>query len=412
VWKVRYVCHGYTDLQEPVVLNVEPKRSRPDNWVAAITMLLLRLLLWGAVAYVLYRVGFIIVVVLMAVMLALTVAPVVDRLRKSRLLAPFPKGLRRGAATTLVFAALALILIALSFFILRPLTAEVSQFMRNWTTDQARLAELFRWWQERYTALHPDLRAWIEQHAVRDLGTRAAEQLQHLVSRTLESGMLIVELILIPVLAFSFLTEGRPLKRELTAMLPRGRVRQGLYLLKRTGAILQSYSIGQLILALIAGVVVYFLMTGLGIRYALALAVVAAITRVIPVIGPVIGAVPIVLISAIQGLDRALIVLVAFTLMHLVESKVVMPKLIGHRINLHPAVVIVALLMGAEFFGMWGMFLAAPFAAVIRECIHYFLVRPRRQEVHAVLASTALSLKDTEVERPTVAGVGTHSRAH
>jgi predicted PurR-regulated permease PerM len=190
-------------------------------------------------------------------------------------------------------------------------------------------------------------------------------------------------------------------------------VRDGLYLARRTGTILQSYAVGQLTLALIAGVVVWLMMTAMGVRYALALAVIAAVTRVIPVIGPLVGGIPIVLISALQGWDRGLTVLIAFTIMHLVETKVIMPRIIGHRIELHPAVVIIVLLVGAEFFGMWGMFLAAPVAAVIKAMIHYFLVRPRLRGRRRPPAPRApISAEGAEVERPPVAGVRSHSGAH
>jgi predicted PurR-regulated permease PerM len=258
---------------------------------------------------------------------------------------------------------------------------------------------------------------------VRDFGTQLGEQLRHLGHRTVESGMLVVELILIPVLAFSFLTESKPLKRELMWLVPRARVRDMLYLTRQSGIILQSYAVGQLILALIAGGVVWVLMVGLGIRYALALALIAAITRVIPVIGPIIGGIPIVLFASLQGWESGLFVLVAFTVMHLVESKVVMPRIIGYRIHLHPAVVIVVLLIGAEFFGMWGMFLAAPVVAVAKVVFHYFLVRPAQRGRPAFPERVSPSApraaspsrreeREPDLERPAIAGAGSRTRAH
>ncbi|MBM3459140.1 MAG: AI-2E family transporter, partial [Armatimonadetes bacterium] len=284
---------------------------------------------------------------------------------------------------------------------------------------QAQWAKLANWGQQKWAQLPPDLQQWVsrqwaESQGASDLGRTVTEQLSHFVRRTLESGMVLVELILIPVLAFSFLTESRPLKRELVVLLPARRVKEGLRILRRAGIILQSYAVGQLILALIAGVVVWLLMIGLDIRYALALAVIAAVTRVIPVIGPLVGGVPIVLMSTLQGWERGVVVLVAFTILHLVESKVVMPRIIGYRIKLHPAVVIVVLLIGAEFFGMWGMFLAAPIAAVVRSVFHHFFVRPIRRtpprggspEAHRPIR------KGVDVERPAVAGLRRHSGAH
>jgi predicted PurR-regulated permease PerM len=401
---------------------MEIRRNRMENRTAAITRLIVWLLLAAAAGYVLYRVGFIIVVVLISVMLALTVAPLVDWLQATRAMRLLPRPVRRGTSAVLVFLALGAGVVTLAVMIIQPLFAEIRQFATNWPRVQAELAEQVRWFQERYAALPTETRVWIEEHGARDVGARLAEQAQQTVQRlaasTAHSGMLLVELILIPVLAFSFLTESRPLKREFTMLLPRAYVKDGLYVLRQTGSILQSYAIGQLILALIAGVVVWFLLVGMGIRYPLALAVIAAVTRVIPVIGPIIGGIPIVLLATLQGWDKGLIVLVAFSLMHLIESKVVMPRIIGYRIKLHPAIVIIVLLIGAEFWGMWGMFLAAPVAAVGKVLLHHFFVRPRlprpvrRGPGNPPAAEAPVSEKGPEVERPAVAGVRGHTGAH
>jgi len=78
------------------------------------------------------------------------------------------------------------------------------------------------------------------------------------------------------------------------------------------------------------------------------------------------------------GIALALKVLVFFSALHLFESKLLMPKFIGHRINFHAAVVIIVLLIGAEFFGLLGMFLATPLATIGRVLIAYCVIRPRR----------------------------------
>lgn len=381
-------------------------------------MLLLRIALVVGLLYFVHQVGFIIVVVLMSAMLALTMAPLVDWLRQSSLLRLLPPSYRRGTAATIVFLVLAAAFVGAGFMMVRPLITELTSLFDNWPAYQKVWLAKLEWIQVRYNALPPNIRGIIEQGSFTDLGGRLGPQLEHLLRQTLESGMLIVELILIPVLAFSFLTEGRPLKREFTALIPRARLKDGLYLMKQMGVILQSYAVGQLILALIAGGVVWVLMTALGIRYALAMAVVAAITRVIPVIGPVIGGIPIVLISTLQGADKGVAVFVAFCLMHFIESKVIMPKIIGYRIHLHPAVVIVVLLIGAQFFGMWGMFLAAPVAAIIKLLLYYFYVRPHQRnrwsgpnKPNRPRVATEVTEVGHRPDRP-VSGVRSHSRAH
>ena len=386
-------------------------RSRPEEWLGAIWMLLLRVALTVALLYALYRVGFIVVIVLVSVMLAFTVAPLVDWFARSRPLRALPNHTRRVISAGIVFLLLAAGLVQLCVLIIGPLVEEVREFAGNMAQHRQEFDQRLEWLNKQWMNLPPGLREWLEKQEFKAAGEGAAKQVEQIIHRTLESGMLIVEMILIPVLAFSFLTESRPLKREFASLLPRHRLRDGLYFLKQTGIILQSYAVGQLILALIAGIVVWILLTILGIHYAVALAVVAAVTRVIPVIGPLLGGIPIVLLATLQSWERGLIVLVVFTVMHLVESKIVMPRIIGYRINLHPAVVIIVLLIGAEFFGMWGMFLAAPVAAVIKVLIYHFFVRPRKLTARPAPAG-ALTRKEAEVERAAVAGAGSHSGAH
>ncbi len=404
-------------------MSQDQRRSWGENWPTAAFGLIVRLALVLGTAYVLYRVGFILVVVLMSVMLALAMAPLVDALQESRSMIRLKPEYRRVVATTVVFILVGLSLVLLGIYIIRPLAEQVIAFSENWVAHKNTLTGQVLQVQKFYQSLPADVRTFVEEQGVKDLGKRASEQLQHLGHKTVESGMLIVEMILVPVLAFSFLTESRPLKREFISLLPPTRIREGLFILRRTGEILQSYALGQLILAVIAGVVVWVLMVAIGVPYAVPLSLLAAVTRVIPVIGPMLGGVPIVLISAVgpRGINGAIFVLIAFTVMHLVESKVVMPRLIGHRIQLHPAMVIIVLLIGAQFFGMWGMFLAAPVAAVVKVLLQHYLIRPRHGRGKLSLKTprdpqlpTAPVTVEEErnLERPAIAGLGHHSGAH
>jgi len=339
----------------------------------------------------------------------------VDWLARSQALRWVPRGPRRLVSASVVFFVLAVALVQIVALIINPLQAEVRDLFGRWgqyRVDLEERAVALRAW---FDGLSPEVQEWIRGLHFGDLFARVGEYLQAIVLKSLGSFKLLVEAILVPVLAFSFLTESRPLKREFAIALPRAWLRDGLYVLRQTGLILQSYALGQLVLAVIAGAVTWVMLTVLGINYALAMSVVAAVTRVIPVIGPLLGGIPIVLLSALQGPDRALIVLIAFTLMHFIESKVIMPRVIGYRIKLHPAVVIIVLLIGAEFFGMWGMFLAAPVAAVAKAMFHYFVVRPRTGRSLVARPEPRPPLdprKEPQVGRSTVAGVGDRPRAH
>jgi len=91
-----------------------------------------------------------------------------------------------------------------------------------------------------------------------------------------------------------------------------------------------------------------------------------------------VSGVPIILVGLFysNGIAVPLYLLTFVVVMHFAESKFIMPRLIGDRLSLHPAVVIIVLFIGAEFFGLLGMFLAAPVAAVIRDVLRFYYVRP------------------------------------
>jgi predicted PurR-regulated permease PerM len=192
----------------------------------------------------------------------------------------------------------------------------------------------------------------------------------------------IVELILLPVLAFYFLVEGRALRNELVRFVPTKRQRTVLALLRESAGIMRSYLLAQVLLASIAGIFVGTMLGFAHIPYALVLALVAAVTRAVPVIGPLLGGIPVGLIVFVEcsrqgNYTLLVVVMTLFTLMHLLESKALTPFILGKGLNLHPIIVIIALLIGGEFFGLLGMFLAAPVTALVRTVLLNVYVRPK-----------------------------------
>ena len=121
------------------------------------------------------------------------------------------------------------------------------------------------------------------------------------------------------------------------------------------------------VLLMIAAIVVGVGLAALGVPYPVSLGVLAGLTRAIPIIGPIIGGIPIVLLALVtKGFGVAVGVLIFFSILNFVESKFIMPLLIGDSLSLHPVIIIVVLPIGEEFAGLLGMFFAAPVAALLR----------------------------------------------
>jgi len=219
------------------------------------------------------------------------------------------------------------------------------------------------------------------------LGERLVEPGQEILRRVGESLKSVVEIVLLPVLAFYFLIDGRKLKHEFVALVRRPYLRDTLFLLREFNRIMRDFVYGQFILCVLAGAVVWLGLAALGVKYPITMGVLAGITRAIPIIGPIIGGIPIILLTWVtKGTTTALAVLGFFTLLHLVESKFIMPMLIGDRMELHPIIIILVLLIGGETGGiliggqlgaLLGMFFAAPIASLVRIIIRRYWLHVR-----------------------------------
>jgi len=349
-----------------------------------------KLLVWLALIvftlYFIWRIHTILTDIVVASILAFALVGPVNWLCRRRI----PKiraRVQRLGATVFVFLAFGYLVFAGVSLMVSPFVEQVHGLANNLPLYQQKIAQYAAVLQTEYNSLPANLKAILHRPSGASSGGEGFSPLPWLQNALLATAAgiaRIVDFILIPVLAFYFVLDGHSLRNEFLALVPRPRVRETLALLGESSGTMRTYIIAQLWLCVIAGVVVYAGLSLIHMPYALVLGLLAGVTRAIPIIGPILGGIPIVLLAAVLpashggGLALAVKVLIFFSLLHLVESKLLMPKFIGHRIHLHAAVVIVVLLIGAEFFGLLGMFLAAPVAAIARVVIAHYVLRPRR----------------------------------
>jgi predicted PurR-regulated permease PerM len=122
-------------------------------------------------------------------------------------------------------------------------------------------------------------------------------------------------------------------------------------------------------------------------RYAILLSVTAGILELLPIIGPIISAVPAVLLAATAGLEPVIAALILYTLVQQVENNVFVPKIQGDAIELHPALVMFAIVIGGSLAGLLGAILALPIAAALRDVIRYLFRRLSPEASEALSAS-------------------------
>jgi len=104
----------------------------------------------------------------------------------------------------------------------------------------------------------------------------------------------------------------------------------------------------------------------LRVKYPVILGVIGGITNVIPYFGPIIGAIPSVAVALLESPLKALWTIILFTVVQQIDNVIITPKIVEGRVGLHPVATILAVLIGGEFFGIIGMLVAVPVAAMLK----------------------------------------------
>ena len=139
--------------------------------------------------------------------------------------------------------------------------------------------------------------------------------------------------------------------------------------------VLSAYIRGQLLLVLFVGGMAIIALTIIGVPFALVLGLVAGIFEVLPYVGPILGAIPAVVVALLADPISALWVAGAFFVIQQIENLVLVPRISGESVKLHPALVMVSLVIGNELAGLLGMLVAVPVTAVIRDVFKYLYLR-------------------------------------
>jgi predicted PurR-regulated permease PerM len=196
--------------------------------------------------------------------------------------------------------------------------------------------------------------------------TQLQEQALNLVStglHTIQSLLFsLLDLILIVVVAFFMLLNGKPLWNLVVGLFPPS-LREDL-----VTAISQNFLgffWGRLLLSIFFGVSTFLVFILLGVPYALALSTLAGVFDLIPGIGATLGISLVCLIILPQGILLSLKVLVGCILLQQIEENLLMPRIMQGSINMNPVVMFFALLVGARIAGLIGVFLSIPIAGVL-----------------------------------------------
>ncbi len=178
----------------------------------------------------------------------------------------------------------------------------------------------------------------------------------------------LLNIFLVSVLSFYFLLDGKRLRDNVISIVPQRQMSHVLVFEDALNRVVGRYIRGQLTLATIIGILAGLLClpTGLG-QFAIIIGVLAFLFETIPMVGPVLAAIPAIAISLLlpDPFPRTLWVLGGFAVIQVFESNVLGPWIVGHAVGLHPVASILALLVFASLFGPFGALIATPIVAAV-----------------------------------------------
>lgn len=188
----------------------------------------------------------------------------------------------------------------------------------------------------------------------------------------------ILIIAIIPFLVFYMLKDYGQIKKAAWYLTPKRWRSEAIIFVRDVDQSLGSYIRGQLLVCVIIGFLAFLSLWFFDIKYPLVIGILIGITNVIPYFGPIIGAIPAVIIAASMSMNTVLIVVIIIFSLQFIEGNILGPLIVGRSLHMHPIIIMLALLAGGEIAGIIGMILAVPVLAVLKVTLMH-LVQLRRQ---------------------------------
>lgn len=282
----------------------------------------------------------------------------------------------RGIAILIIYLSVAAVGTGLGFLVVPDAINEIQDFSDNLPETIDNVRERLTEWYDRHIPAerHDQIDQWLEDagNAAGDWAVSLAPNAVGFVGSTFA---ILIGYLTIPVWLFYTLKDHPRGVRSFIGMFPpdwRHDVRNSLGIID---AVFKNYIRAMLLQGLIIGLMSYFALELLDVRYPIGLAIIAGVTEMVPIIGPILGAIPAILVALAQDPIKALWVALAFLAIQQIENNLIVPKIQGDFLRLHPGVIIVLLVLAGTLGGFIFVILVVPFAAMIRDLYQYAYLR-------------------------------------
>jgi predicted PurR-regulated permease PerM len=309
--------------------------------------------------------GILIFPMIIAILITYLLSPLVNYLEK--------QNLRRGKGIAIVYIFFLTLLTAAGFSVVPVLIREVQELVLALPEYAEKLALFVEGLENFYRRFNfPD--------GIREVLDENIAELQRSLTLNLEAFTQFLvalfsqtfALFLVPLFAYYILRDSAVFKKRFLRLIPPGYRLNMENTLREINLTLGAYLRGIFIISLSVGLMIYLGLLILKVKFALLLGILNALTNVIPYFGPLIGAVPLVIIAFLQNPSLVWKVIALIVVAQQVENQFIAPQVFGRSLDLHPLTVIIALLLGGLYLGFLGLIIIIPLIAILRIFFRHF----------------------------------------
>ncbi len=309
--------------------------------------------------FLLYFLGDIVLALVFAVIIASALEPAIEWLKKRRI--------PRIASVVLLYGVIALFFAAMVYLIFPLISEELRTVSFSFPLIQEELfRELSRFGELPFSSFFTE-----GSQLLFDAPEKFLQQLGggvFNVASLFFGG--IVSFVLIVVFSFYLATQEQGIENFLRLITPLKYETYALDVWQRSQKKLGYWVRAQILLGVLVGMLIFLGLTFLNVQYALLFALLAAVFEVIPVVGPILAAVPAVVTSFLVSPALGLFTVILYIAVQQIESSVIVPVVMKRAVGLSPLIVVLALVVGAKLGGILGILLAVPLTAIGAEFLN------------------------------------------
>jgi len=343
-------------------------------------------------SWLLYQIRTVLLLLVLSIFFCYLIAPIVHLIEQPVYIGRYEIKMPRSIAIIVVYVLIAAGFFAILQLVWPPLSQQVTELVKN-------LPNYSKSAQASVTKVFNDANSWMKhvkvpqqwQDAIftraSDMASSIAEWLAALVAGSFGYVQYLSWFVLLPVLSFFLLKDASSFEQNLLALLPNERMqKRAHWLLMDISGTLAAYIRAQITACLVIGAVMMIGLTLIQAPYPVVLGAIAGLLEFIPLVGPLLAAVIIFGLTLTVSFKTALVVALFIALLRILQDYVIYPRIVGRGIKMHPIMVILAILAGAEIGGLIGIFLSIPAVGLIMVFYNHYLAYRGIQNLHVVVS--------------------------